>query len=450
MKRIGLLLALCFSWLGYGQTEVSLQTYIDSALVNNIVLQQKNMSLQQAEYALKSAKGLFLPKVEVLADYTSATGGRNINLPLGDLLNGAYATLNQLTQSHNFPQLENQSINFLPSNYYDARVRASVPIVNAGMWYNKQIKAQQMQLSAEDLAIYKRELVETVKVAYFHYFQAKEAVEIYRSALHLAQEGKRVNQKLVDNGKGLPAYVLRAESEIAKVQVKLTAAEQKVDQSQRYFNFLLNRSEQAKIEGNPLEKTVETEILKSLGQDISIANREEIGAFQEQLALQESLLKLDKSAYYPTLNGFVDLGSQAEDWHFNDQSRYVMVGLQLKIPIFEGNRRHHKLEQTRLELEKTQLGLKQLKRQLHLKSVTAHDQLRVALENFISAQKQLEAATAYQRLIERGYKAGTNTYIETVDARQQLTEAQVAVSINRLKMKVAQAQLERQTATYSF
>src|SRR5699024_5175713 len=139
------------------------------------------------------------------------------------------ATLNELTQSDRFPQLENQRVNFLPHNFYDAKLRASVPIFNREMIYNKRIRDQQVTLNSEEIAIYTRELVKDVKTAYYAYLQAAGSIKIYQSSLDLAKEGKRVNEKLLEHGKGVPAYVLRAKSEIEKVHAKLIGAREKAD-----------------------------------------------------------------------------------------------------------------------------------------------------------------------------------------------------------------------------
>src|SRR5690606_41348969 len=76
-----------------------LKAYIDTALRNNLVLQQRHVSLEKAVMALKSAKSLYLPSVNLEAAYQTADGGSNIHLPIGYLLNPGYATLNQLSQS---------------------------------------------------------------------------------------------------------------------------------------------------------------------------------------------------------------------------------------------------------------------------------------------------------------------------------------------------------------
>src|SRR3546814_20475137 len=77
----------------------------------------------KAMLGLETSKSFYLPSVSFQTAYSTANGGRNIPLPLGDLLNEAYATLNQLTGTQRFPQLQNESINFLPYNYYDAKIR---------------------------------------------------------------------------------------------------------------------------------------------------------------------------------------------------------------------------------------------------------------------------------------------------------------------------------------
>ncbi len=447
-KTIGMFVLIFFFFQsGFAQDPV-LEEYIDSALTNNVVLQQKNVSLEKASYALREARGLFYPDVSFQADYVTADGGRDIPLPLGDLLNGVYATLNKLTQTQDFPRLQNQKVNFLPTNFYDAKIHTEVPIFNRKLHYNKRIKAQQVQLSAYEVTIYKRELVEKVKTAYYQYLQALDALRIYHSALELAEEGKRVNERLLSNGKGLPAYVLRAESEIETVKARLTTAVQEADNARRYFNFLLNRDQRASIDTTANALYNGTEVLQLLNTEVDVSSREELKELKEAVALQQNFYSLNESVYYPSLNGFLDLGSQAENWQFNNQSRYYMVGLSLKIPLFEGGRNKNKMRQARLSVKDARLNLKNTLDQLHLSGKVSQNKLRSAYHNFLSSQKRLKSARVYQRLINRGYKEGTNTYIETIDARNQLTQAQMAVSMNRYKMLEAQAKLERVTASY--
>lgn len=422
---------------------------IDSAFKNNIVLQQKNITLEKAEYALQIAKGYYYPTVAFQAGYQTAGGGRDIDLPIGDLLNNVYSTLNQLTQTNDFSQIKNQHINFLPSNFYDAKVRTTVPIVNSDIRYNKQISEQQITLSKYEIEIYKRDLVKEIKTAYFNYLTAREAISIYKSSLLLANEGKRVNEKLLENGKGLPAYVLRSNSEIENVKAQITNAEQQANNAKLYFNFLLNRNQDEDI-GSNYDVVKQIDIVPNLiAGNIAGAAREELKALEQSVTLNETVLQMNKAVYYPKLNGFLDLGSQAQNWKFNSQSRYYMVGLQLDVPIFAGFRYKNKIKQSGLDVKNAQLSVDQVKQKLDLSGGVARNNLVSIYQSFLSSQKQLEAAQAYQRLIERGYREGTNTFIETVDARNQLTQSQLQVSVNQYKVLIAAANLERETASFN-
>ena len=77
------------------KAQTALDNYIKEGLAHNIILQQRTISLRQAEQGLQIAKSYFLPSVTVLGDYTNGKGGRSIQLPIGDLLNPVYASLNQ-------------------------------------------------------------------------------------------------------------------------------------------------------------------------------------------------------------------------------------------------------------------------------------------------------------------------------------------------------------------
>jgi outer membrane protein TolC len=126
-----------------------------------------------------------------------------------------------------------------------------------------------------------------------------------------------------------------------------------------------------------------------------------------------------------------------------------MLGLQLDIPIFSGNRNRIKIKQSDLDLKNASLNASLTAQQLNLAVKTAQNNLRATYQSYQSSLKQFEAAASYQRLIEKGFKAGVNSFIETIDARNQYTSVKLLVNINRYKVLSALADLERETATYS-
>lgn len=446
------LLLTCFLSLApfTASAQQALDEYIEIGLKNNLVLQQKNISLEKAMLSLKIANGMFSPSLTLLGNFLSGTGGRSISFPVGDLLNPVYSTLNQITGTDNFPQIENVNQNFFPKDFYDVRARASMPILNTDLIYNRKIKENQTLLQEYEVIIYKRELIRNIKAAYFNYLGAREGVSIYQSALTRAQEGKRVNESLLANGKGLPAYVLRSQSEIENIKAQLVDAERQVENAKLYINFLLNRDADEEIitAYSAEENLINASLL--IQEPATAQKREELMQIQTLKGLNENLLSMNKLYWSPKISGFVDLGAQAENLSYTSNANYNLIGVQLEMPLFAGLTNRHKISQSRLEIKNTELSASQINQQLNLSTQFSKNTLISAFQNYHSAQKQLEAAQSYQRLIDKGYKEGINTFIEAVDARNQLTSAQLLVTLNQYRVLIAEANLERETAAYTF
>lgn len=440
-----LILLLLLGKVGIAQESI-LDTYVKQGLDSNLVLVEKDLSLKKAMNGLEVARSMFLPNITFDLTYSHADGGRSIDLPVGDMLNPVYATLNQLTNSQNFPQIANEKINFLPKNYYDAKIRTAVPIINTDLKHNKTIREQVLKMSKQEIELYQRELVKDIKVAYFNYLSALDAVSIYKNAISLAIEGKRVNQKLLDAGKGLPAYVIRADAEIAQQESMLAEAEQQLLNAQYYFNALLNRSATAKIDILAVQGSIERTSPETLS--VGIEGREELKSLSDNIAIQETVLEMNKQVFVPKLSAFLDLGSQAEGLRVSSKSQYYMIGAQLSFPIFAGNRNRLKIQEGQIAVAEAENKLAQAKQKLELSANMAKNELVATQKNFESSKIQMEAAATYQRLIQRGFNEGVNTYLETIDARSQYTNAKLAHNIAAFKLLSAAAKFERETASY--
>jgi len=421
--------------------QTQLDNYIREGLANNSVLQQKQVDIQKALIDLQVAKSSFLPTVNFSGSFSTAQGGRYSNLPIGDLLNPVYSTLNAMNGTNSFPQIENQEINFLPKNYYDAYIRTAVPILNSDLIYNKRIVEQQSVLSQLDANSYARQLVNEIKVAYFNYLSATEVIKVYENALLVLDKNVALNEALVANGKGLKASVLRSKSEREALRSKLKQAENQQSNAQYYFNFLINRELKATIENESVSSNLST-----VSTDVS--KREELAMLQQAKTIQETVVRMNEHFWVPKLNAFMDLGSQGTDWEISSKSRYYMVGVSLNIPIFNGNRNNQKIKLSEWNLKQSDLVIQHTTQQLALSVQLALNALSTATSNYESAIVQLEAANAYFKLMNGSYTEGISSEIEFIDAANQLTQAELQVVILQQQVNISIANLERETATY--
>ncbi len=425
----------------------ALEKYIGDGLANNVVLQQKNITLEKSLLALKEAKSLYLPTTWFEGSYTLSQGGRAINLPVGDLLNPVYQTLNQLTGSEKFPNINNVEEQFLPNNFYDVRVKTTVPIINTDLRYNRNIKEHEIRLRENEVVIYKRELIREIKTSYYTVLMSAKAISIYENALHVVRQNLKLNQSLLDNGKGLPAYVSRAESEVQSVEAQLQNAKNEHNKARAYLNVLLNRSINDAID----EQDPPMQELTFSGAEEQVSNvvrREEFKNLMIAREINNQVIQMEKSFRTPKLNGFLDLAAQDFKFRVNNQSFFYMGGLQVTVPIFSGNRNLYIVKQAELDLKQLDLTTTNTRNQLQLAAFNSGSNARNFYNNYIASLSQEESSSLYFKLIDRGFKEGINTYIELLDARNQLTQSQLQSALSKFRFLAAMADFERQTSSY--
>ncbi|WP_228520800.1 TolC family protein [Flavobacterium sp. HJJ] len=441
IKNAVILTVILLGYQGYSQSK--LDGYIETGLKNNEVIKQHHFDINKSVYALKEARSLFYPTVSLNGSYTRAEGGRTIDIPVGDMLNPVYNTLNQMTNSKAFPTLENQSVLINPNNFYDAKIHTTMPLLNFEIIYNERIKSQQASLQQIELEIYKRELVKEIKIAYYKYLQSIEGIKIYQDALALVKENQRVNQSLFKNDKINRTAVLRSDNEVIRIQANLETAKQVSNNAKSYFNFLLNEK---------LDSNIETDDNETLPIDAvteNTQNREELLKLTQVKELNETVGKLTQSHWFPTVSGFADFGFQDFDFDVNKDSQYYFAGLGLQWNIFSGNKNKYKLKQVEEDTKKISSQTDNVKQQLLLQFQVGQNNLKSALEQFYANKNQKESAKKYNDDITKLYKEGQAIYIELLDAQNQWVNAQLNTNIALYNSWIAYAELERANATFT-
>lgn len=442
IKKTLTLILILFGYLGYSQSK--LDGYIEVGLKNNEVIKQHNFDINKSMYALKEARSLFYPTVSLNGSYTKVEGGRTIDIPIGDMLNPVYNTLNQITNSNAFPTLENQSVLINPDNFYDAKIHTTMPLLNFEIIYNKRIKNQQTSLQKIELEIYQRELVKEIKIAYYKYLQSVEGIKIYENALALVKENQRVNKSLFKNEKINRTAVLRSDNEVIRIQANLETAKQNSNNAQSYFNFLLNEKLDAVIEVDENEAPPIDAVSENT------QNREELQKLTQAKEINDNVSKLTQSYWFPKVNGFADFGIQDFDFEVNKQSRYYFAGVGLEWNIFSGNKNKFKLKQTEEDSKKISSQIDNVKQQLLLQFQVSQNNLKSALEQFYADKNQKESAKKYNEDITKLYKEGQAIYIELLDAQNQWVNSQLNTNIALYNFWIAFAELERANATFTF
>ena len=425
-----------------------LEAYLRKGLDSNLALRRQDFDLQKARLDLQRAKTLFYPQADFSSQYTLANGGRQQDIPIGDLLNNVYSTLNELTSSNKFPQVQNQAIQFLPNNFHDTKLEVSVPIINQNIRYNQQLKEELINNRQANTDVYRRELVKTIKQAYYRFLQADRSVAIYTNALTLVQENLRVSEKMVNNNVATKEIVLRAKAQVSQVQSSLIEATNNRKNAAAYFNFLLNE---------PLETVVAVDstvaVQYKAPEPVSFetpVGREELAQIKSSQKLLTTNLKLNRSYIVPTLNAFYNVGFQGFGLKFNGDQFYQLGGLQLRWSLFRANDNKYKIQQSLLDIDALSNQYKEVEQQLSLQVRTAYNDYYSSLQSQQALQDEVQSAQETYRLTDRRFREGQALQLELTDARTQLTNAQIRYSLAQLAVLNKAAEVERATASYQF
>jgi outer membrane protein TolC len=445
MKRQFIFVTALLLIVQYSKAQTHLEHYIRMGLDSNQSIRQQSFLLEKNIYALKEARNLFLPNIGFNTAYTKAAGGRTIDIPLGDLLNQTYSTLNKLTNTGNFPQLTNQHILLNPNNYYDSKLTTTMPLLNAELIYNKRIKKQQVDIQRTEVALYKRELVKDIKNAYYQFAKASSSVAIYQSSLKLVLENKRINTALFNNDKVNRTAVIRSNNEVSKINAQLTNAIESRESARAYFNFLINK---------PLRDSIMMDSIDQLpGETVSatdeVNKREELKAFQIARNVNENITALNRAYLVPKIGTFLDLGSQAFDWKFNNSSRYYLFGVSLQWDIFSSGKNTNRIRQSLADQQRLEAENDYVEKELKMQLTLSRNAYQSAVANYNAAQSQLQTAGQYYRDELKLYKEGQALYIELLDAQNELINARLASNIALYDAWGKYADIERASASFS-
>lgn len=439
-----LILAL-FMLPAFIQGQDILDEYVGYGLENNLALKQKYSGYQRSIEALREARGLFYPNVSLGARYTVSEGGRVINFPVGQMLNPVYSTLNALTSSNSFTQVENMEIKFLRPTEHETRIRLAQPVFNPDIYYNSKIRKELTGYEEADFEQYKRELVAEIKKSYFDVAMAEGILSTLIETRKLLVENVRVNKKLVENDKVTRDILYRSEAELSKMDQDIQRAEKGRRTATAYFNFLLNKSLGDSVLVNQL---ITFPLISDLTEEytsIALGNREEIKKLQSYSDIADLRIKMGQSERLPDMFIAFDYGYQGEKYKFNKDYDYMQASAVLSWKLFSGFQTNARIKQSKIDKTIIDTRLEETRKQIELQVLTTLNELLTAEKGITAAEKRLMNAKEGFRLMNRKYEEGQASLIEFLDARTNMTQAELNLIISRFTYLSSYADLEKVT-----
>ncbi|UTA68107.1 TolC family protein [Emticicia sp. 21SJ11W-3] len=443
MKKFILIAILC-PFVATGQiTSPVLESYIQEGLKNNLALRQETLEIEKAQENVKQAKANFSPKITFAPNYTLAAGGRRLAFPVGDLLNPVYSTLNRLTNSNSFPQIENVNEQLAPNNFHDTKFTFQYPVYNTDIRYNLLIQRDLLTAQEARKRIIENEVRYNITIAYLQYLQTLEAQKIFEVSRKVLNDFVKLNEKLVSNNVATKDVIYSAEYEVSKIDQQVAAMDKNRNTAKAYLNFLMNRDFGTEIQVDSIFLDTDTRKDIEAAREQSIMNRQEISQLKANIQATESAIKLQQmNAFRPQVFVGGSTGFQGRGYTFKDQA-YAIGQIGLNWDVFHGYEKKSKIQQAKIQKNLLETKLDEVQKQIQLQVSQAYFEWEAARKTLPTAKDGTIKADKYFKVVDSRYRNGQAILIEYLRAQNEVITARLQESLAKYDILLKKAMLDK-------
>ncbi len=402
----------------FAQKQWTLRECIDYAVKHNISIQQREITKQNAEIDLNTAKNSRLPDL-------NGSVGQNFNFGMTNVqtLNpdGTYSSTYKNTSS------SNSSLS----------LSSTVSLFN-GFKTSNQIKARELDLlsATEGLSKAKDDLALNVTSYFLDVLFKKEILKVYQEQEKLSAQQIQRTQELKDAGKVPESQLFDMKSQDAINLLNIVVADNSLKTS------ILNLSQQLNLTSPEGFEIAIPEVKGGFSADImgvqslqnvynnAVTTKPAVKESEYNLKSSEKNLKIAQSAYWPELS--LTLGAGTGYYSTSGESfgqqlknrRGESISLNLNIPIFNRFATRNNVRTARNQILNNQLALESVKQALYKEIQQAYYNAVAAQAKYDATQKAVAAAEIAFSYMKDKYAVGKATVFEYNESQTKLISSQ--------------------------
>jgi multidrug efflux system outer membrane protein len=286
-------------------------------------------------------------------------------------------------------------------------------------------------------------LVTDVARSYFNLLELDREVEITSATLHTRQQTLALMELRRKHGTASNLEVSRFRAEVSATLATLAFVKQQVFQTENALSILLGQAPQDIRRGMSfMAQPPIPSVPVGLPTDL-LERRPDLKAAEQQLAAATARIGAAKAAFFPRIALTADYGFQSLELNklLESNSRGWMIAGNAAQPIFEGGRIWFNYRATKARREQALQNYRK----------TVLQALREVSDTLIAKQQsgvqrreledQAQALRDSVRLSDLRYRAGQSSYLELLNAQQQLFAAELQLEQARLEELLSSVRL---------
>ena len=196
-----------------------------------------------------------------------------------------------------------------------------------------------------------------------------------------------------------------------------------------YLKQLMGLTDTAELKLQYDTTYMEKDALIDTSVTVQYDNRIEYRLLQTQQKLQQANIKYYKSSYVPTVAAFgnYNLGYLNNDFvkTYNQGFASSNIGIQLAMPVFQGNKRVLQIRQAELQSKRVDWDMVLLKNRVNAQYAQAVAIYKGNLSNYKALKENVVLADDVYKTLNLQYRSGIRTYLDVIIAESDLRTTQL-------------------------
>lgn len=427
MKKFTFVLAFAlFGITLQAQNTLSLSEAVNYALQNKAEAVKARLSVENSEYQIQEVRANALPQINI-------DGGLTYNAILQETAMDFMGESMVIAMGRPWQST--------------ATVSLSQQLFNQAVFTGLKAAKTTREFYKINAQLTEEQVIEKVATSYYEVYKIKSQLTTIESTIENTTRVRDVIESLYENGLAKKIDLDRTNVTLNNIKSSRQQLSNALQVQENALKYLIGMDINTEI--SLPENTFEITPHVLVDETTNIENRTEIKLLEKQGELLALNKKATEAQGYPSLSlnanyGYLGIGDKFpwfQSYPGAYWSDYASVGLNLRIPVFNGGVIRAKTRQAQIEIDKLEADKRDTRLALDLSLRNAITQLNNSLITLNTQKENVNLAKEVLSNVENNYKFGLATLTDLLDAETSYADAQNNHTNALLDYKLAEVQL---------
>lgn len=398
------------STAGNAQEKLTLGQCLNIGIENNLSLKIAKGEIVKGKHNISENRSRLLPQINF-----SASLNDNFDPPVSVTDGTAYGKTYNVTKTL---QYNSSAALALQMPLYSQTALTAISIAKT----LDQLNQLSYEKAREDLMV-------QISKMYYLIQNTTEQISIVNDNIRRFKELRDITQAFYDNGMALEIDLKRINVKIETMDVQLANAKAMLSEQYNMLKYVMDYpAEKDIVVAEKVVDKVDDAQLTGLN-----TNLYELQLLQKKLDMAELQKKMAKDGYLPTLAlsanwAYTAYTDKFKNWFHSGESNHWYrsngIGLQLRVPVFDGFEKRSKIRKAQVDIDNAKLSYENALKSMQTQYANAINDLANNQRNYVKQRDNYRLAEGIYGVTVDRYREGIVSMVEVLQDEMSMSDAQ--------------------------